>query len=392
MPPAPTPLTGSPTGTVTTTLTQRRRVVSGAGAVDRLPAALDQAGIDRALVVCGKHLAAGPALGRVLKALGDRAAGIFDECTPHARIETVDRIAAALRGVDADGIVAVGGGSTIDAAKGAAVLAGVGGDLADMATRFEPPDRYVVPPLAGPRVPVVAVPTTLSASDATISAGFIDLAQRSKIVIVDPEAPVRAVVLDPGLLATTPRDVLAGSAGNAINHGVEALYSRGRTPFTDVFASTALTLLVASIEDALDGDEEALGHCQTAAHLAGMALPGGGLGLAHAACHALGAFGCSHGGANSVMVVHALRFNREWLGPQERVIEQALGAPAGESVTALTELLTRIGAPTSLRTLGMDKDDLPVVAAHAFGDRHVHANPRPVRSAVEVEQLLWEAW
>jgi len=387
------PTTLSPaTGAVTTTITQRRRVVSGAGAVAHLPGLLDQVGIARVLVICGKNIAAGPALAVVLEALGGRVARVFDECTPHAQVETVDRIVDAVRGVEADGIVALGGGSTLDAAKGASVLAAAGGVLADMATRFEPPAQYVVPPLSGPRVPVVAVPTTLSASDATISAGFTDPVRRSKMVIVDPEAPVRAVVLDPCVVATTPQLVLAGSAGNALNHCVEALYSRGHGPLTDAFATTALSLLVSSVEDAVAGDLEALGRCQTAAHLAGMALPATGLGIAHAVCHALGAFGASHGGANSVMVVHGLRFNRDSLGSQQSVIERALGAPPQQAAEVMGDLLRRIGAPTGLRALGLSQEDLPEIAAHAFADRHIYANPRPVRNVAEVEQLLQEAW
>ncbi|HEY0448250.1 iron-containing alcohol dehydrogenase family protein [Actinophytocola sp.] len=371
---------------------QSRRVVTGEGALDRLPAELAACGINRALVICGPHVAAGPALALVEAAAGPALAARFDRCSGNAPLGVVDEIVREARESQVDGLVSVGGGSVHDAAKGASVLLGEGGRLADHATRFVPPDQLVVPPLRGRRIPIVAIGTTLSASEATISAGFADPATRTKIVVVDAAAPVRSVILDPRLAATTPRAVLAASAGNALNHCVEAILSRGHGPMTDALASSALRLLTESAADAVGGDLAALAACQVGAYLSGLAMPAEGLGVNHAVCHVLGVHGAGHGAANSAMLVHGMRFNEPYTADRQPVLAGAMpatGLGVNESVRAL---LDEIGAPTRLREVGVDRDAMPEIAALALHDRHMFANPRPVHDAKELEELLREAW
>ena len=366
-----------------------RRIVSGAGAIDAVRDELALLGASRALIVGGPHVLTGPVGAAVRNATGDRSAGTFDGCRANAPAPSVEALAERVRESRADALIAVGGGSAIDAAKGAAVLLGAGGPLADHATRFEPPDRLVVPNLDGPRLPIVAVPTTFAASDATASAGFIELGRRHKIVVVDQVSPVRCVLLDPLLAAHTPRSILAASVGNAVNHCVEAVYSRGHSPMTDAYALAALRTFAVSAGAALHGDLEALGACQAAAHLSGLAMPRAGLGVAHGLCHVLGVFGADHGAANSVVLPHAIRFNADHAPDRLALLANVLGGDPAERVTAL---LADLGAPTALREIGVNNDDLATIAAGALHDRHLYANPRPVSDAAELEQLLREAW
>ncbi len=376
-----------------TDIRHAQRLVTGSHALGQLPAELHACGARRALVMCGPHIAASPVLEEVLAAAGDVVVGTFTSCAGNAPLEVVEQIVRRARDQRVDSLLSVGGGSVHDAAKGASILFGEGGRLADHASRFTPPDQLVVPLLSGQRLPVVAITTTLSASEATASAGFHDSKTGTKLVVVDRAAPIRSVIYDPRLVATTPRPVLAASAGNALNHCVEAIYSRGHGPFTDALATSALRMLTGSIAAALDGDLAALETCQVGAYLSGLAMPSTGLGVNHAICHVLGVFGASHGAANSAMLAHGMRFNLPYSAARQAIIAQASGSSDGAAAAdGIEALLRAIGAPTSLRELCIDREQLPAIAARALHDRHMFANPRPVVDVAELGQLLQEAW
>jgi alcohol dehydrogenase len=371
-----------------------QRLTTGHDALKQLPRELAALGVTRALVLCGHSAATGTVLADVQKAAGDTVVNIFTGCRTNAPLPMVEHLAQHVRDEQIDGLISVGGGSVHDAAKGATVLVGEGGRLADHASRFVPPDRLVVPELAGSRLPIIAIPTTLSASEATVSAGFHDQQARTKLVVVDRAAPVRSVILDPQLASTTPTSVLAASAGNALNHAVEAIYSRGHAPFTDALATSALRMLSESIASALGGDRDAMEACQVGAYLSGLAMPATGLGVNHALCHTLGVFGASHGAANSAMITHGMRFNLPASADRQAIIAQAIGYgnDGADAADGIETILRAVGAPTRLADVGLDRAALPAVAERALHDRHMFANPRAVTDTVELERLLQEAW
>lgn len=372
-----------------------RHVVADAGAVDRLGGELGRLRVARALVVCGPHVAAGPALALVARACGDRLVGTFDRCGPNAPLSMVDDLVSEARRLDCDGLVGVGGGSAIDAVKGAALLLGEGGALEDYVVAFEPPDQTAVPNLTGPRLPMVFVPTTFAGAEATVSAGFARRCGASKAVVVDRAPACRLAVLDPQLCATTPRPVLAATYANALNHCAESLYSAGRGPVTDGLALHAAAILAGCIGDCLAGDDAATSACQGAAYAAAMAMPVAGLGLCHAVGHVLGAHGVPHGHASAAVLAHAMAFNLPASQPQQRAFLEAMGmggsGPAG-GIEALRRHLAALGLPTRLGDLDLARSELPVIADHAFTDRHIYANPRPIASAEELLGFLEAAW
>jgi len=152
-------------------------------------------------------------------------------------------------------------------------------------------------------------------------------------------------------------------------------------------------MLTGSIAAALDGDLAALETCQVGAYLSGLAMPSTGLGVNHAICHVLGVFGASHGAANSAMLAHGMRFNLPYSAARQAIIAQASGSSDGAAAAdGIEALLRAIGAPTSLRELCIDREQLPAIAARALHDRHMFANPRPVVDVAELGQLLQEAW
>lgn len=386
---------GTGLGGAWTLVQPARHVVAGAGSLAGLGGELARLGVRRALVVCGPHVAAGPALRLVADACGDRLAGTFSRCGPNTPVSLVDELVDEARGLACDGLLGVGGGSALDAVKGAALLLGEGGDLEDYVVESHPPDHAAVPHLDGPRLPMVLLPTTFAGAEATVSAGFARRQGRSKAVVVDRAPAHRLVLLDPRLCATTPPPVLAATYANALNHCAESLCSTGAGPVTDGLALHAAAVLARHIVACLAGDEAATLACQGAAYAAAMAMPAAGLGLCHAVGHVLGTHGVPHGHASAAVLSHAMAFNLPDSESQQRSFLEAMGMAAADpadGVAALRCHLAELGLPTRLGELDLARTELPDIAEHAFADRHVQANPRKIGSVDELIGFLEAAW
>jgi alcohol dehydrogenase len=313
----------------------------------------------------------------------------------HAPIADTERIAESLRGVDVDAIVALGGGSVSDTAKGVAILMAEGGRLEDHCSVFTPPDVLHSPVMTAPKVPVVVVPTTLSGAEVTPGGGATN-ADRVKRTFWDPQVAARVIAFDPSLLRTVPIDVLVTTGMNGLAHCAEGLYSRTANPISTAFAVAGARNLANGLRRLTSGDtsNEAFDELAAGAALGGLVIANARVGLHHAICHVLGArAGIPHGVANSIMLPNVLRYNQPQTEAAQRALATAIdpesAAPASEVVDALR---VRVGAPRSLREAGLRADDLPSVAAGTMQDRGLFFNPRTVADQNEVLRLLEQAW
>jgi len=345
----------------------------GRGSVARLEDELAEQGFERALVVCGSTVGDTPAvIDPVREGLGDRLAGVFAETTPEKRLDTAYDALAAARARDADVIVGLGGGSSLDVAKVASVLAGTDRDREAVGRAFGDTGTIAVPP--APLLPVVAVPTTLAGADLSIGAG-VTAASDSGLVdaptsggVSDPRLMPRAVVYDPALFATTPPSVLAGSAMNGFDKGIESLYAHTATPITDATA-------VRGVDRMADGLVALGRHGADPARLEpaveGLVLvqygisraDGSTLSIVHAFGHGLARVSdLQQGVAHAVVVPHVLRylFEADGVDARRRLLASALGVgdapePAGAVVDAVERVRDALDLPTRLR----DVDDAP---------------------------------
>ena len=386
----------------------RSRIVCRPGAVDSLAAEVDALGARRLMLVCGTRSASGMAALRVRAALGERLAVQWTGIPPHSGVADVTALSARAREAGVDGFIAVGGGSASDSAKAAAILLAEGGTLRDHANVFTPPDQYVQKTLPATKLPVIAIPTTLSAAEVTPGLGIRD-EHGHKLVFWDPGVVPRLIVLDPQAVLDVPASVWATTGMNALAHCIEGLYSRVRNPVSDALAlqgighlSRALPKVVSygragNAIELLAALEEAL----TGALLSGLVISNARVGIHHGVCHGLGSLGgLSHGVANSILLPHAMRFNLEVAsGPLARAAE-ALGCDvrgwperqaAEAAVQAVERLQRAIGVPTRLSEAGLDRALLPRLARGAMSDRGLYFNPRLATEA-EVLALLEAAW
>jgi alcohol dehydrogenase len=383
-------------------ISSRSKLVCRPGAIASLADEVGAIGARRLLLVSGGRSGQGAAARAVRAALGGLIAAEWNDIPQHSGVETVAALAARAREQRIDGFVAVGGGSASDSAKAAAILLAEGGTLADHANVFYPPDRYVQKVLHAPKLPIIAVPTTLSAAEVTPGLGIRD-SHGHKLVFWDPGVVPRLIVLDAAATADVPAGLFASTGMNALAHCIEGMYSRVRNPISEGLALQGIRMLRAALPRVVaePADEAAREQALVGAYLSGLVISNARVGIHHGVCHGLGSLGgLPHGVANSILLPHAMRFNREAAAGHLVLAAQALGADtrgmtplqaADAAIEQVEALQVEIGVPRSLQAAGLDRALLPQLARGAMSDRGLYFNPRLATEA-EVLALLQAAW
>ena len=370
----------------------RTRVVFGAGCLERLGEVVRENGGTRALLVTDPGVAAAGHADRGVRSLeaSGVAVAVFDDVTANPTTGDVDRGLAVARRHDADFLVGLGGGSSMDVAKGVNFVLSCGGRMADYAG---------IGRATGPLRPSVGVPTTAgTGSEAQSFALIADADTHRKMACGDRRAAFRAALLDPDLLATVPRSVAAAVGIDAVSHALETAVTKPRSELSDLFGRRAWVLLSGHLAnslspDATDADRAAM---LLGSHLAGAAIELSMLGAAHALANPVtAAFGTTHGHAVGVMLPHVIRHNAA--DPAARTVYADRAAAAGlcaaddpaaaDTLAAcVTRLLRSAGVPTTLGEHGVTADRLPALAAEAADQWTATFNPVPV-TAEDLEGL-----
>jgi alcohol dehydrogenase len=372
----------------------------GAGAAARLPGIVRGAGRDTVVLVTDAALAATPVVAAVAGELD--AAGIavtaFSGVHPNPTTGDLADGAAAVAAAAADpgriALVAVGGGSPIDAAKGIALAAVNPQRGRDLDYRGE---------FARPALPVVAVPTTAGTGAETNAFGVVtDPAARRKFYVGHASSLPVAAVLDPRLTVGLPPSATAATGLDALTHALESYLSVRANPWSDGIALQVIRMIAPHLPRAYaDGhDLEARSQMLLAAHMAGIGMAATGLGLCHAIGHALGGrFDVAHGVALTMVLPQVLRFNAAVREQRLAEVAAALGAGdaarsdgwnASAAIDAIEALAGRVGMTARLAGLGLTGADLDQIAADALADE-VLANAPRQPTADDIRALLAEA-
>jgi alcohol dehydrogenase len=345
------------------------RVVFGEGVLDQLGMLGVELGFSRALIVADKGIVAAGFVDRAALLLD--AVGIvpfffhnFDANPDTAMVEAGREYAAAGR---VDGIVALGGGSSLDCAKGINFVLTNGGSMRDYRGHGK---------ASKPMLPSIGIPTTAgTGSEAQSFAIISDAETHAKMACGDEKAAFRIVLLDPALTVSQPRSVTAIAGYDALSHAVEAYVTKNRTPQSAQLALEAWRLLESGYERVLASprDIEARGAMLRGANLAGAAIELSMLGATHACANPLTAkYGTTHGVAIAVMLPHVVRWNAEVVG--DRYAELL----PGKDLAARLEELARAGElPRTLGEIGASAADIPALAADAATQWTGTHNPRP---------------
>jgi maleylacetate reductase len=335
----------------------------------------------------------------VVKALGERHVGTYAGIIAHSPRPCVIEGAKFAREAAADLIVAVGGGSVIDATKVMLIA------LWQKATKIEDLDAYragrpkegAAPPAEAIRPPpdavrMIAVPTTLSAAEFNAFAGVTDLRYGIKESFGHRLIVPRVIVLDPSATLATPMDLMLSTGLKAVDHAVERLCSQQAHSFAIGTATEALKLLAKALpmHKERPDDLETRLDLQFGMWLSiGAGTSGVGVGASHGIGHVLGA-ACHvpHGHTSCVMLPSVLRWNLPANADRQKRVSEAFGRPDVAAADLVAELVGTLGLPRRLADVGVGRDRFQEIAEKAMHDRAVLNNPRPIERPAQVVEIL----
>jgi 4-hydroxybutyrate dehydrogenase len=360
------------------------------GAIGLVRSECERAGIRRPLICTDRGVAAAGLLDRLKGALGDLPVAVFDQTPSNPTEAAVTSAVDAYRAHDADGLVALGGGSPIDLAKGVAIMATHPGTLADYATILGGS-----PKITSAVAPLIAIPTTAGTGSEVARGAIIILNDGRKLGFHSWHLVPKTAICDPELTFGLPPRLTAATGMDAVAHCIETFLSKAVNPPADAIAHDGLTRALRHIERAVDqpADRDARWNMMSASMQGAMAFQKG-LGAVHSLSHALGALpvGPHHGTLNAVLLPEVIRFNEGAVPEKVQAIADVFGVRGGGVLAgAIRDLNRRLGLPSGLGEMGIGPDVYDEIATHAMKD-HCHAtNPRAVTHADYVAMLAASA-
>ena len=372
----------------------RTRVLFGSGIVSRLGEVASELGFRRTLLVADRGLVASGHVDEALaplRAVGIEVVGFHDfEVNPDTEMVAVGRAFAIKAGIDS--IIGLGGGSSMDCAKGINFLVTNGGSMQDYLGYGKAMKDFL---------PMIGIPTTAgTGSEGQSYALICDARTHVKMACGDPKAAFRVALLDPALTVSQPASITATAGLDAIAHAVETYVTVTRNPFSVVFSREAWRLLATNYERVLaePTDIEARGAMQLGAYFAGMAIEHSMLGATHACANPLTAhYGTAHGAAIAMLLPTVVRWNGEVAGARYAELLALTGTVVSEGDAAdvlahrLESLSHAGGLSNKLSEAGILSSDLPMLAAEAAEQWTGRHNPRPfdLKGALEVYECAY---
>ncbi len=351
----------------------------------------------RAVVVCGKTIARDGRLVELVRAaLGDAFGGVYDGVASHSPLDLVLEATEALRGLQADAVIAVGGGSAVVSARAAVIALAEGSDIQALSTTFRRGEAPISPRLAKPKLPVFGIPTTPSTAFAKAGTAVLDPQTHRRLTMFDPNTRCSAVFFHPEFAASAPSSLVLDAALNAFTMCLLGLEAASREPLADALLLQGLRMLLEGLDDFANSPEnqKARGALMIGALLAGQGTDYTQSGLALTLGHCIGLRHHAPGGAvNMLILPHTIRFNASATGERLRDAIPILGAradlPVAEAVArACEDLADRLGCIRKLSQLGVSAADFDAVLGDAADDWFIHQNPRKIADVEELRPLL----
>lgn len=356
----------------------------GSGARKVLPEVIQRLGKKKALVVTDKGLIQFGVAKMVTDVLDEAAVAydVFSEVKPNPTVKNVQDGVAAFKASGADLLVAIGGGSAMDTAKGIGIVV-ANPEFADVVS------LEGCAPTKNKSVPMVALPTTAgTAAETTINYVIIDEEKKKKMVCVDPNDIPAVAVIDAELMYSLPRSLTAATGMDALTHAIEGYITKGAWEMSDMFEIEAIRMISRYLPVAVDEPQNPEGRngMAVAQYIAGMAFSNVGLGLVHGMAHPMGSlFDVPHGVANALLLPTLMEYNMpECIDKYSRIAE-AMGVDikgmtpqeaSQAAVDAVRALAIRVGIPQHLSDLGIKESDIPALAEQAIADVCTPGNPR----------------
>ncbi len=354
----------------------------GSGAINEIVNEAKNRGFKKAFVCSDPDLIKFGVTGKVTTLLDEAglAYEIYSEIKANPTIENVQNGVAAFKAAEADYIIAIGGGSSMDTAKAIGIII-TNPEFADVRS------LEGVAPTKNPCVPIIAVPTTAgTAAEVTINYVITDVENKRKMVCVDVhDIPVVAVV-DPDMMASMPKGLTAATGMDALTHAIEGYITKAAWEMTDMFHLKAIEIIAKSLRGAVAGEKEGREGMALGQYIAGQGFSNVGLGIVHSMAHPLGAvYDTPHGVANAILLPTVMEYNAEATGEKYREIAKVMGVEGTENMTqeeyrkaavdAVRKLSQDVGIPADLKDI-VKEEDVQFLAECAFADACRPGNPK----------------
>ena len=364
----------------------------GAGAIKEIPVEIKNRGFKKVLVASDPDLIKFGVSTKVTSLLDEAKIEytVFSDIQPNPTIKNVKAGVKAFKDFNADCIIAIGGGSSIDTAKAVGII------IAN--PEFEDVRSLEgVAPTKKPCIPIIAVPTTAgTAAEVTINYVITDEEKNRKMVCVDVhDIPVVAIV-DPDMMATMPKGLTAATGMDALTHAIEGYITKGAWELSDMFHIKAIEIIAKSLRGAVNNEAEGRDGMALGQYIAGMGFSNVGLGIVHSMAHPLGAlYDTPHGVANAIILPTVMEYNASATGEKYRDIAKAMGVEGTENmsveeyrkaaVDAVKKLSEDVCIPSNLKDI-VKEEDLDFLSQSAFDDACRPGNPRDT-SVEEIKAL-----
>lgn len=358
----------------------------GPGAREVLPEVVERLGGKKALVVTDKGLIKFGVAKLVTDVL-DKAGiayTIFSEVKPNPTVTNVKDGIAAFEAAEADFIIAIGGGSSMDTAKAVGIVV-KNPEFSDIVS------LEGCAPTKNKSVPIIAMPTTAgTAAETTINYVIIDEDKQKKMVCVDPNDIPAVAIIDAELMYSLPRGLTAATGMDALTHAIEGYITKAAWEMSDMFEIEAVRMIARYLPIAVEEPSNPVGRngMAVAQYIAGMAFSNVGLGLVHGMAHPMGSlFDIPHGVANALLLPTIMEFNMPKCLDKYPQIAEAMGVDikgmtreeaSQAAVDSVRALAVKVGIPQHLSELGISEKDIPALAEQALADVCTPGNPRDV--------------
>lgn len=354
----------------------------GAGAIASIADEAKARGLKKALVCSDPDLVKFGVTQKVLDVLDGAALAytLYSNIKPNPTIENVQAGVAAYKEAEADYLIAIGGGSSMDTAKAVGIII-ANPEFADVRSLEGVADTK------NKSVPILAVPTTAgTAAEVTINYVITDVEKNRKMVCVDPhDIPVVAFV-DPDMMESMPKGLTAATGMDALTHAIEGYITAGAWELSDMFHLKAIEIISRSLRGAVANTKEGRADMALGQYVAGMGFSNVGLGIVHSMAHPLGAlYDTPHGVANAIILPTVMEYNAEATGDKYKYIAQAMGVDGTENMSqeeyrkaaidAVKQLSKDVGIPANLKEI-VKEEDIPFLAQSAYDDACRPGNPK----------------
>lgn len=356
----------------------------GYGAKDEVITEAKSRGFKKALIVTDADLVKFGVVKKITDLLdkNNMAYAIYDKVKANPSVTVVKEGVEAFKKAEADYMIAIGGGSPQDTAKGIGIIIN-NPEFADVVS------LEGVAPTKHKSVPVIAIATTAgTAAETTINYVITDEEKRRKFVCVDPhDIPVVAIV-DPEMMSSMPKGLTAATGMDALTHAIEGYTTLASWELADTLNLKAIEIISRSLRKAVENDPKGREDMALGQYMTGMAFSNVGLGVVHGMAHPLSAFyNTPHGVANAVLLPYVMEFNAPYTGEKFREIARAMGVKGVDemsqeeyrkaAIDAVKQLKKDVNIPETLKDINVKEEDLEALSEAAMADVCTSGNPRP---------------